>query len=66
MMTVCGYLMAEERHWMADSLNCESGQYGGNEPPCQRFVLSECSCFMYSSIFIKVKYVLCGHCLHHG
>ena len=46
MMTVCRYLVRKERHPMADSPNCESGQHGGNGLPCQRSVLSECSCYI--------------------
>ena len=56
MMTVCGYMVAKERHHMADSLNCKSRQYGGNEPACRRSALSKCSCLVMI-FFFKSKYV---------
>ena len=30
-MTACGDWVEKEHHWTADSPNCESGQYGGNQ-----------------------------------
>ena len=32
---------------MADSPNFKPEQYGGNELPCRRSVLSECSCLHF-------------------
>ena len=56
---------------MADSRNCESGQYGGNELPCQRSALSESSslqkCFEkmspYSSEIMYSECLLCEQCI---
>ena len=39
MMTVCGYLVMKEHHWVADYVNYKSGQYGGYELPCLRSAL---------------------------
>ena len=36
--------MAKGCHQMADSASRESGQYVGNELPCERSALCECSC----------------------
>ena len=48
MMTVCGYFVAKEHHWVADCPNCEYGQHGVNELPCRRFVLSGCFCLIHT------------------
>ena len=43
-LSLYGYLVAKECYWVADTPDCKSGQYGGNELPYQRSMLSECSC----------------------